>query len=213
MTTIQEEDGSILHIVSPSYEIPATQADGPVLAEFPSQIENATEVRMIDPSQIENTTEVRMIDPSQMENTTEVRMIDPSQMENTTEVRMIDPSQTVDMNQTGQVIIATTDGGKTYFTLPPGMQTTDNLPMETTADDILQQVTEEVISTQDFTTETGNDNVETTLSEIAFDQDGGISESTAANLAAMYGTDRIIYQEERNDGTEVVHVYAVVTDS
>lgn len=171
MTTIQEEDGSILHIVSPSYEIPATQPDGPVLAEFPSQIENATEVRMID------------------------------------------PSQTVDINQAGQVIIATTDGGKTYFTLPPGMQTTDNLPIETSPDDILQQVTEEVISTQDFQPETVNNNMETTLSEIAFDQDGGISESTAANLAAMYGTDRIIYQEERNDGTEVVHVYAVVTDS
>ncbi|XP_062613426.1 zinc finger protein Xfin-like isoform X1 [Saccostrea cucullata] len=171
MTTIQEKDGSILHIVSPSYEIPATQSEGPVLGEFPSQIENATELRLIDASQV------------------------------------------VDPNPTGQVIIATTDGGKTYFTLPPGTQTTDNIPIETSSDDILQQITEEVISTQDFQTETGSENVETTLSEIAFDQDGGISESTAANLAAMYGTDRIIYQEERNDGTEIVHVYAVVSDA
>lgn len=170
MTTIQEKDGSILHIVSPMFEVPATQPEGSILAEFPSQIENATEFRLID------------------------------------------ASQTIDANTADQVVIATTDGGKTYFTLPPGTQTTDNLPNET-PDDILQQITEEVISTQDFHPEVENEGVETTVSEIAFDQDGGISETTAANLAAMYGTDRIIYQEERTDGTEVVHVYAVVSDS
>nr|XP_022301662.1 zinc finger protein Xfin-like [Crassostrea virginica] len=172
MTTIQEKDGSILHIVSPMFEVPATQPEEPILTEFPSQIDNATEFRLVD------------------------------------------TSQAVDTNPSGQVVIATTDGGKTYFTLPPGTHTTDGLTTDTPApDDILQQITEEVISTQDFQPGVENEGVETTMSEIAFDQDGGISETTAANLAAMYGTDRIIYQEERNDGTEVVHVYAVVSDT
>ena len=34
--------------------------------------------------------------------------------------------------------------------------------------------------------------------------------SDSTNLAALYGTDKVIYQEEQSDGTEIVHVYAVV---
>ena len=52
--------------------------------------------------------------------------------------------------------------------------------------------------------------LESAISQIAFDQGGGITEMTAANLAALYGTDKVIYQEEQSDGTEIVHVYAVV---
>ncbi|KAK3102076.1 hypothetical protein FSP39_008558 [Pinctada imbricata] len=80
-------------------------------------------------------------------------------------------------------------------------------------EDAMQYVQEEVIETQvvpEAQTDIPDEEIESAISQIAFDQGGGITELSAANLAALYGSDKIIYQEERSDGTEVVHVYAVV---